>query len=162
MPDKTTAGEIMRTKLVTVTPKMSVMDAVALLLKNQFSGAPVVDESGALVGIMSELDCVNHISDAVMNGVPPKQVEDLMTAEVETVEPDTTLLTLVHIFSQRRFRRVPVVDRSGKLLGQISRRDVMATLYDRMRAEQKRKDGPLYLSAVSDRAPSRVLGRRRR
>ncbi len=162
MPNKTTAGEIMRKKLMTVTPDMSVMEAVGLLLKHQFSGAPVLDDKGALVGIMSELDCVNHISDAAMNGVPPKQVEDLMTTEVETVGPDTTLLTLVHIFSQRRFRRLPVVDSSGKLLGQISRRDLMAALYDKMKAEQKKKDGPLYLSALGDKAPSKVLGRRRR
>lgn len=162
MPDKTQASEIMRRKLVTVPPDMSVMDAVALLLKHEISGAPVLDGDGTLVGIMSELDCVKHISDAAMNRVPPKRVRDLMTAEVETVSPETTLLTLVHIFSERRFRRVPVVDAAGRLLGQISRRDLMRALHDKMKAQQKNDDGPLYLSAVADKAPARIAGRRKR
>ncbi len=160
MPNKTTAREIMRTQLVTVRPDMSVMEAVELLLKNQISGAPVLDSGGKLVGIMSELDCVNHISHSAMSGTPPKNVEDLMTRDVETCPPDTTLLTLVSFFGQKKYRRVPVVDGSGKMLGQISRRDLLKALYDKMRVQQKRKDGPLYLSAVvdSDQAPSKVVG----
>ncbi|MEO1172038.1 MAG: CBS domain-containing protein, partial [Myxococcota bacterium] len=79
----------MNTKIITVSPDMSVMDAVGLLLKHSISGAPVTDAQGNLVGIMSELDCVNHISHSAMNGVPPKQVVDLMKTEVETVAPDT-------------------------------------------------------------------------
>lgn len=157
MPDKTKAREVMRKQLITVSPDMTVMDAVGVLLKNQFSGAPVLDSDGNLVGIMSELDCVNHISDAAMNGVPPKRVEDLMTRDVETVGPDTPILTLVHIFAKKRFRRVPVVDENGRLLGQISRRDLMEALYDKMKVAQKKKDGPLYLSAVSDKAPASVF-----
>jgi CBS domain-containing protein len=162
MPDKTYARDFMRKQLVTVTPEMSVMDAVGVLLKNKFSGAPVLDDGGNLVGIMSELDCVNHISDAAMNGVPPKRVEDLMTRDVETVSPDATMLTLVHIFAQKRFRRVPVVDDSGRLLGQISRRDLMEALYEKMKVAQKKKDGPLYLSAVSDQAPASVFRGRKK
>lgn len=162
MPNKTHAEQIMVRKLVTVSPEMSVMDAVGVLLKYKFSGAPVVNDDGGLVGIMSELDCVNHISDAAMNGVPPKRVEDLMTKEVETVKPDTTLLTLVHIFAQRRFRRLPVIDEAGRLVGQVSRRDLMAALYDLMREKQKDSDGPLYLSAVSDQAPAKIARKRRR
>ena len=158
MPDKTRADAIMRKQLVTVSPEMSVMDAVGVLLKNQISGAPVVDDKNNLVGIMSELDCVNHISHSAMNGVPPKQVEDLMTRGVETVPPDATLLTLVHIFAHKRYRRLPVVNESGELLGQISRRDLMKALYELMKVEAKREDGPLYLSAIYDRdqAPARL------
>lgn len=158
MPNKTRADEIMRKQLVTVSPEMSVMDAVAVLLKNQISGAPVVDAKGGLVGIMSELDCVNHISHSAMNGVPPKSVEDLMTPNVETVPPDATMLTLVHIFAHKRYRRLPVVDESGALLGQISRRDVMKALFEMMKVEKDRKDGPLYLSAIydGDQAPARL------
>lgn len=162
MPDKTTARDIMRTKVVTVTADMSVMDATELLLKNEFSGAPVLGPDGRLVGIMSELDCVKHLSHAAMNGVPPQKVGDVMTRKVETVRPDATLLMLVQIFAECRFRRVPVVHADGHLLGQISRRDLMAALFDRMKIERKRDDGPLYLSAVTDRAPAKVLGSSRR
>jgi len=162
MPDKTTARDIMRTKVVTVTPDMSVMAVSELLLKNEFSGAPVLSSEGELVGIVSELDCVMHLSDAAMNGIPPRQVGDVMTREVVTVKADATLLMLVDLFAKCRFRRVPVVHQDGHLLGQISRRDLMAALYDKMKVERKREDGPLYLSAVTDRAPASVMGGRRK
>ncbi len=159
MPDKTRAREIMRTKLVTVKPDANVMEVVEVLLKNQISGAPVLDAKGNLIGIVSEFDCMNSISHSAMTGVPPKPVSDLMTRDVETVGPDTTLLTMVHIFGQKRYRRLPVVDASGRLLGQISRRDLMRALYQKMRSQMKRKDGPLYLSAIydSDQAPAKIV-----
>ena len=149
----------MNTKIITVSPDMSVMDAVGLLLKHSISGAPVTDAQGNLVGIMSELDCVNHISHSAMNGVPPKQVVDLMKTEVETVAPDTSLLTIAHVFNKTRFRRLPVVNEEGRLLGQISRRDLMRTLYEMMKHERKRKEGPLYLSAIyeSNEAPAKIV-----
>lgn len=159
MPDKTRASEIMRKKLVTVKPDTNVMQVVEILLKNKISGAPVLDTEGNLVGIVSEFDCMNNISQSAMSGVPPKPVQDLMTRDVETVAPDATLLTLVHIFGQKRYRRLPVVDASGRLVGQISRRDLMRALYEKMRAQLKRKDGPLYLSAVydSDQTPAKIV-----
>lgn len=158
MPDQTRAHEVMRTKLVTAKPDMSVMQVVELLLKHKISGAPVLDASGNLVGIISELDCVNHISHAAMNGVPLRRVQDLMTRDVETVSPDATLLTLVHIFSHKRYRRVPVVDERGHMLGQISRRDVMKALYEKMEHHHSHKDGPLYLSALDEdgEAPAKL------
>ncbi len=159
MRDSTVAGQIMTKDLVTVRPDMTVMEAVGVLLKHQISGAPVMDANRRLVGIMSELDCVNHISHSAMNGVPPEQVEDLMTRDVKTVSPDATLLTLVHHFTKYRYRRLPVVDEEGTLLGQISRRDLMRALYELMQVQQKRKEGPLYLSAIygSDEAPARLV-----
>lgn len=159
MPDKTSAGEIMRTNLVTVTPDMGLPDVVELLLKHEISGAPVLDRDGHLVGIMSELDCVNHIIESAMNGVPPGHVGDMMTREVETVPPDATLLTLAHIFGKKRYRRLPVIDGSGRLVGQISRRDLMKALHEKMRIHQKRNDGPLYLSATrdSDQVPADIV-----
>lgn len=149
----------MNSRLVTVSPQMSVMEAVGLLLKHRISGAPVTDENNNLVGIMSELDCVNHISHSAMNGVPPKLVADLMKTDVKTVSPDTSLLTIAHIFNETRFRRLPVVDEEGRLLGQISRRDLMRTLYEMMKHERKRQEGPLYLSAIydTDQAPAKIV-----
>lgn len=159
VPSAIHAKDIMTSDLVTVAPEMTVMDAVGLLLKHKISGAPVMDAKRRLVGIMSELDCVNHISHSAMNGVPPKRVEDLMTRDVKTVPPETNLLTLVHHFSHHRYRRLPVVDDEGTLLGQISRRDLLRALYETMQVQQKRKEGPLYLSAIygSDEAPARLV-----
>lgn len=156
MPKKTTAGQIMTTRLITVTPEMNVMQAVKLLLKHRISGAPVVDQDRNLVGILSELDCINHITHRIVERLPPLEVGQLMTKSVETVPPDATLMTLADIFTTKRFRRLPVVDDKRRLLGQVSRRDVLWAL-DELTAVRNREDpGPLYLSAVADEAPAKI------
>ncbi|MEO0593072.1 MAG: CBS domain-containing protein [Myxococcota bacterium] len=160
MPKRTTAEQVMRRKLVTLTGDMNVMEAVGLLLKNKISGAPVVTEDGLLEGVLSELDCLNHVIHSVINGVPTGLVADFMTRELITVRADTNLLSIVHLFMTERVRRLPVVDENGRLLGQLSRRDAMQTLYDMMKKQQKSGAAPLYLSAVYDQneMPARLLG----
>lgn len=150
VPDKTTAGDIMRRKLFTLTPDTSVMDAVALLLKKSVSGAPVIDEFGRLVGVLSELDCTNHLVHCISHNEPTGWVGDLMSKDCRTVPPSATLLTVAHHFNSLSVRRLPVVDEQGKLLGQISRRDLMQALYKMAAPERKSKPKPLYLSAVYD------------
>ena len=158
MPTTTTASDIMTKKLYTLAPEMNVMDAVPMLLKHKISGAPVVDAKGNLVGILSELDCVNHIGECAMTNAPPQSVRDLMTKDLTTVPPETTLLTLAHIFTTKRYRRLPVVDRQGRLLGQLSRRDLMRALFEIMKVGQSRNARPLYLSAIydQDQMPARL------
>lgn len=159
MPDRTTAAQIMRRKLVTFSPEMSVMDAVAALIKNSISGAPVVEPSTQrLLGILSELDCTNHLVHCISHNEPTGFVEDLMTRDVQTVFPDGTLLTLAHHFNELRIRRLPVVDAEGRLLGQVSRRDLMQALYDLAKPKAKKKSRTLYLSAIyePDELPARL------
>ncbi len=160
MPQTTTAADIMTKRLHTLSPQISVMDAVAMLLKNKVSGAPVVDDKGALVGILSELDCVNHIGHCAMTNAPPLEVGDLMTKDIQTVTAETTLLTLAHIFTTKRYRRLPVVNAQGRLLGQLSRRDLMRALFEIMKVQQNTHTGPLYFSAIydHDEAPARLSG----
>lgn len=158
MPKSLAAADIMTTKLVTVTPDMNVMEAVTLLLKHRISGAPVVEPPGNLVGILSELDCVRHMCHRAMENLPPLDVSALMTREVVTVAPDAKLFTVVDIFASRKFRRVPVVDGDGHLVGQISRRDILKALHDLMRERQGLGQVPLYLSAIHDEAPAKVRG----
>ena len=160
MPKSTTAADIMTTKLVTVTPTMNVMEAAALLLKHKISGAPVVDDSGSLVGILSELDCAAHICHRAVENLPPLEVSELMTKDVETVPPETTLLTLADIFTTKRYRRLPVVDADGRLIGQLSRRDLLRALLKIMSKQQGHEPSLLYLSAVLDEAPAKIRGSR--
>lgn len=142
----------MRRKLLTLTPGTSVMDAIALLLKHSISGAPVIDQVGRLVGVLSELDCTNHLVHCIGHNEPTGWVRNLMTKECRTVPPDATLLTVAHHFNNLNVRRLPVVDEQAQLLGQISRRDLMRALYEMAAPERKSKPKPLYLSALHDSA----------
>jgi predicted transcriptional regulator len=119
----------MATKLVTFTPEMEVTQAIGVLVNNQYTGAPVVDESGALIGMLSEKDCLKVAVMANVQGVLPGLVGDYMTTKVDTIGPDANLLEVAKLFANAIYRRLPVIDR-GKLVGQISRIDVLRAIQD--------------------------------
>jgi CBS domain-containing protein len=121
--------DYMAKELITVRPETVAYDAILLLLKHQISGMPVVDESGKVVGILSERDCLKTLVHAQYHDLPTSSVADLMSTEVETVTPDMDLLQVVELFLGRKYRRLPVLD-NGRLVGQISRRDVLRAVQE--------------------------------
>jgi CBS domain-containing protein len=114
-------------EVVTVHPETDAYDAIALLLKHRISGMPVVDESGNLVGMLSERDCLKTLLDARYHNMPTALVKDLMSTEITTIRPDTGIVEIAELFLHRKFRRLPVVDK-GRLVGQVSRRDVLRAI----------------------------------
>lgn len=116
--------DFMVTRLLTLTPEMSIFEAMRRLLEHRFSGAPVVDAGGKLVGMLSEKDCLRVFASGAYYYDAGGTVSDFMTREVTTVDPDDELFKVADLFLSRSFRRLPVVE-DGKLVGQISRRDVL-------------------------------------
>lgn len=116
--------DFMATKLVTLRPEMSIHDAIAVLLKHHISGAPVVDAGQRLVGILSEKDCLRVVASGAFHTSAAGMVEEYMSREVQTVDPETDVFRVADMFLSRSFRRLPVVE-NGRLIGQVSRRDVL-------------------------------------
>ncbi len=116
--------EFMVTNLVTLRPDMPIREAIDVLLKNRISGAPVVDPSGTLIGMLSEKDCLRVFANAAFHRSDPGDVEDYMTREICSIEPEADLFRAADLFLRHSFRRMPVME-NGKLIGQISRRDVL-------------------------------------
>jgi CBS domain-containing protein len=119
-----TARDYMATNVVTFTADMDVLEAVEWLLDYQISGAPVIDEQHQLVGMLSEKDCLKTVLSAAYHDDLGATVGELMTAGVETVDADTSIVELAELFLKTNRRRYPVVE-EGRLVGQISRRDVL-------------------------------------
>jgi CBS domain-containing protein len=94
------------------------------LVKYKYSGAPVVDAEGRVVGMLSEKDCLVAAVLAARQGSAEAFVGDCMSSTVESVEPDTSLLDVAERFAEAEFKRFPVVA-DGFLVGQISRFDVL-------------------------------------
>ena len=143
------ARDIMTTSLVILSPDDMVYDAVKTLLKRKVSGAPVVDSRNKLVGILSGKDCIRAATRAFHDGVPSPRVGQIMTPEPHTVGPNTNAVTIAHMFGTLPFRRLPVVE-DGFLLGQISRRDLLASIVDVLEPVRTPKKKGLYLSALDD------------
>lgn len=117
----------MAANLVTLKPDMDVMDALARLVEARIAGAPVVDHHGNLVGMLSEFDCMKVALDSSYHGQWGGRVSEFMTRDVITVPADMSIIDLARRFQESRLRRFPVMD-DTRLVGQISRRDVLRAL----------------------------------
>ncbi|MCB0492644.1 MAG: CBS domain-containing protein [Cyclobacteriaceae bacterium] len=112
--------------LVTFSPDQSIQEAIDIIIDKRISGAPVLDSTGKLVGMLSEKDCLKIIVDQAYHNLPieSRKVSDYMTADVKTVPPDSDVVSAANQFLHSPIRRMPVVD-NGVLKGQISRRDIL-------------------------------------
>jgi len=111
-------------RLITIRAEDTLETAAMLLTSNNIGAVPVRDAGGAMVGVMSERDLVRGYAEngaAVMSFT----VQDLMTAEVTSVQPGESVKAAMEKMSKRHIRHLPVVDENGALLGMISQRDVM-------------------------------------
>jgi len=125
------AGDYMTSKLVTFRPDQNIGEVFERLIDKNISGAPVINDQGNLVGVISEGDCLKEIIRGKYNNSPNKAgvVADHMATDVHTIPPEMPILEVVHQFLEKKVRRFPVMDH-GKLVGQISQRDVMRAVRD--------------------------------
>lgn len=125
----------MSTNLLTLNSETDIYQAVDFLLKYKISGAPVVDEINALIGIISEKDCLQLLQDNEKNLPQNLKVRDLMSSKVNTLLPDTDIYSAAGIFLKSNYRRFPVVNNAGKLVGQISRRDILRAIQENIKGK---------------------------
>lgn len=124
------AKDFMATQLITLTPEIDVFEAISYLLKNRISGATVVGPDNAFLGVFSEKTSMKVLVDSAYNQLPTSTVGAFMNTETKRViADDTQLLSVMKIFIETPYRRLPVL-REGKLLGQVSRRDALKAQND--------------------------------
>ena len=119
--------DYMAGQLVTFKPDTDVMEAIHELLHHRIAGAPVVNDQGDLVGMLSELDCMKVALNAGYYGDWGGPVADYMTHGVESVDAEMNIVDLAQKFLDSGFRRFPVLH-DNRLVGQISRRDALRAL----------------------------------
>ncbi|RLA14560.1 MAG: CBS domain-containing protein [Gammaproteobacteria bacterium] len=123
----TSIEQHMTTELISFSPEDDILHAMRVLLDKKISGAPVLDESEKLVGILSMKDCMEIVYNTAYHQDWGGKVEQYMSREVEHIEADTSILTAAEKFLNSNFRRFPVL-RNGQLVGQISRHDILRAL----------------------------------
>jgi CBS domain-containing protein len=149
--DTKIASEIMTKTVVTISPDATLREAAELLAFRRVSGAPVLDADGTVVGIVTESDLMNEAKKraALPHTAPfglfiaPEAalqrifhdgasllVDEIMTKDVLTVTGDTPVRLVADTMTKKRINRLPVVDSHGKLVGIITREDVLRALFD--------------------------------
>ena len=127
MIDTLTARDCMTAQLVTFHPDQHVLDAVRVLVNKRISGAPVLDQFGNLVGVLTEQDCLKIALEAEYNQSPGGKVREYMSTGIYTLDIDTPVVEIAQIFLNKPFRRYPVMEQ-GRLVGIVSRRNVLEAL----------------------------------
>ncbi len=148
------ARDIMTTPVVSVTEEQTIKEVVDLLAKNHLSGLPVVDDANNVVGIISDTDIVRYshqvnvvpftdlsgwispyadISDLAslrkgIDQLATTKVSRVMTKKVFTAREDTPTTEIAKLMTRRKINRVPIVDAAGKLIGIVTRADLVQNM----------------------------------
>ena len=141
------AADVMRHKVVTVTPEMTVAEAARLMLQHGVSGLPVTDDKGALVGMVTEGDLLRRAETGTERRRPHwlefilgpgrmavdyvhahgRKVAEVMTRKPIAITPDTPLEAVVDLMERHRIKRLPVLD-GGRIVGIVSRANLLPAL----------------------------------
>ncbi|HCH24934.1 MAG TPA: CBS domain-containing protein [Oceanospirillaceae bacterium] len=123
-------SDYMTRKLITFTEDTDLFEAIRIFSETQVSGAPVTDSQDQLVGIMSEVDCLRGILDKTYHEEEVGgTVGEFMTRTIDTIDANTDIIAVAEQFIHRGRRRIPVVE-DGKLVGQVSRKDILRAVND--------------------------------
>jgi CBS domain-containing protein len=112
---------------VVFTGDTPLLDAVHTLVQKRISGAPVVDQRGNLIGVLSERDFLKAVVIAGYHGERGRRVRDYMSEKVEAVHADDGLFDVASQFVKTKFRRFPVIE-DNRVVGLVARRDVLRAL----------------------------------
>jgi len=140
-----TVQHYMTQNVVTVHKDLNIYKAIDKLLHHRISGTPVIDDSGNMVGILTEKDCLRIMANGSFHEMPGGPASRYMTEDVKTVTPEMDIFVVADLFLKNHFRRVPVID-GKKLVGQISRCDVLAAVQDIVNVKATAKPSKEYLS----------------
>jgi len=118
--------DYMKRKLITFSPDQNINDVMETILKQRITGGPVTDENGNLIGIISDTDLMHVIGDSRYHNMPigDRTVADYMSKQVSTIDAEADIFDAAARFLKTGHRRFPVIE-EGKLIGQISRMDVI-------------------------------------
>lgn len=140
-----TARDAMTSELITLWPEMNAFDAITMLLQRKISGAPVVGPDMHFLGVFSEKTSMSVLLDAVYDQLPSRQVQSFMDVDSERIiDEETDLRSIAEIFLRTHYRRLPVL-RGERLVGQVSRRDVLHAAFSLSQIR------PLDLGSVGDK-----------
>ena len=121
--------DYMAKDLYTFSPSDNIHRAAKTLMSKHISGAPVVDEAGSLVGVLSKKDCLKVVYVASYHQDWGGRVDEYMSREVRTIESGMDIIAAADLFVESSYRRFPVLE-NGRMVGQISRQDILRALYD--------------------------------
>lgn len=144
LPPHLLVKDIMTAHPIEGRPDFPLRVAVDLLLDNQLKSLPIIDVDGSVLGIVTQCDLMKRAgmpsrlgllrllpggeTEAWRNSLDGRTVSDIMTKKPQVIQGDRKAAEAIHLMVRSRLKRLPVVDSSGKLIGIVSRIDVLKAL----------------------------------
>jgi len=132
---KSIVAEHMAEQLTTLAPDATLKEAAKAMNAARVTGAPVVDASGSLLGVLSRTDLLRQVAlgpedgddyQSILQDIESRPVSEVMSTKIATISPDATILKAAKVLAEQKFNRLMVTDdESGKLLVIISTTDVV-------------------------------------
>ena len=122
-----TAGQIMQKPVIATTTRASARVIAAQLIRNEFSGMPVAERDGTLMGVVTEADILRVLGEG--KALETLTAADIMTEKPATVDLEAPIREVIQILQEHRILRVPVTER-GRLVGIISRSDIIRAVLE--------------------------------
>lgn len=142
--------DIMTRDVVTVKESDTLMDAAKIIRERKVSGAPVLNEEGDVVGVLSEADVLKVLGDLPWHSLnkilhlheqeqdiqediermSETRVKEVISKHPQTVDSDNLINDAASIMHSTGYNRLPVVDNSGKLVGIVTRADILTSLQE--------------------------------
>ncbi len=134
MPTPSTIKDCMRRNPLTINRHANLVQAVETLIEYKLTGVTVVDDDGRPVGVLSEIDCIQTVLNAIYNEGDPEHalVQDAMTHEIISCSPGDGIVEVAADMLATRQRRRPVIE-NGRLVGQVSSSNILWALMENSR-----------------------------
>lgn len=146
-----TVAQVMTPNPMTVTPETPLKEAISILVENKISGLPVINETGNLVGIISETDLMwqetgvepppyimildsiiylqnLHRYEKEIHKALGQTVGEVMNDKVITIESTESVKKAAQLLHEKPLRRLPVVDKEDKIIGIITQGDILRAM----------------------------------
>lgn len=126
--------DCMRRNPLTINCNDNLVQAIEMLVEYKLTGVTVVDDEGLPVGILSEIDCIRTVLNALYNDGDPEHalVRDAMSPEILSCSPSDGIVEVAADMLATRQRRRPVIEK-GRLIGQVSSSNVLWALMEHSR-----------------------------
>jgi CBS domain-containing protein len=117
----------MATDLITFTPETTVIEVIRTFLNKNISGAPVLNDKKEVVGLIDDKDCLRLLIDSVYHNEPIGKVKvaSYMTSVMKIIDVEANVVDAAKIFLETKYKRLLVINKEGKLIGQVSRADIL-------------------------------------
>jgi predicted transcriptional regulator len=116
--------------LITFKRDTEINEVIDTLLEKRISGAPVLNDHNEIIGVIDDKDCLHVLVDSVYHNLPIRKriVDTYMTDVYKTINIDSDIVDVANEFLKTNFKRFLVVNDQGKLMGQVSRRDILKAI----------------------------------